>query len=75
MVPNQRNTLLASFGAVILSLLSFHIALAQEIPTPTPLPKQNLPPGDTTILVVGAVILVLIVFGAMIWTSRRGTHH
>jgi hypothetical protein len=40
--------------------------------TPTPIDTQFvLPPGDTMILVVGAVVLVLIVLVAAIWTSRR----
>ncbi len=31
----------------------------------------DLPPGDTTILIIGAVILVLIVLGGIFWQSRR----
>lgn len=72
---------LLTLGSAILYLAVAHLtALAQEL-TPTPLtitptaapPVRELPPGDTTILVIAAGILVLIVFGTVVWFSKRST--
>lgn len=81
MHPIPWKTWLALCGVVVLAILFQFTALAQDFPTPTPTPLlvtptplhtiRELPPGDTTILVVGAILLVLIVVGAVLWTSRR----
>ena len=70
---------LGFLGVIPWLVESYSTALAMETPTPTPLtatptPMDTqfvLPPGDTMILVVGAVVLVLIVLVAAIWSSRR----
>ena len=79
MQTNPWKILPALLGAVYLAMRLHLNASAQDITTPTPLtvtltppaPTYVLPPGDTTILVIGAILLVLIVFGAVAWTSRR----
>ena len=76
---NSRTPLLALVGSFLLSGLFHLTALAQDLPTPTPVPITPTPlhpafvppPGDTTILVIGAVILALIGLGAVVWASRR----
>lgn len=74
MLSNYWKTLLVLLGTVLLSIQIPQNVSAQDILTPTPVPTPivpALPPGDTVILVIGAVILVLIVFGAVVWASKR----
>ncbi|MCU0486392.1 MAG: hypothetical protein MUC85_09830 [Anaerolineales bacterium] len=76
---SQRHIYLAIIQAILWTGGIQSTALAQETPTPTPLsttltPTEAqfvLPPGDTTILVIGAVFLVLIILGAAVWSSKR----
>ena len=73
-IPNGTKLVFSLLFAVVLSFNNLFLSLAQE-PTPTLTPTSapqtgTALPGDTTILVIGAVILVLIVLGGVLKQSR-----
>jgi hypothetical protein len=65
--------------AVLLAGLAYPLATAAQVtqpgPTPTPSPAAALEradiPGNTTVLLIAAAGLTLIVFGAVLWHNRR----
>jgi hypothetical protein len=45
--------------------------MAENIAGSPPAQLPDLPPGDTLILIVGAVVLVLIVLVGVLWRGRK----